>query len=48
MSISALASALESASEYNYSLLPTQSPLKLKVSSIYFCQTRYFQQSRNL
>ena len=25
-----------------------KSPLQLKVSSIYFCQTRYFQQSRNL
>ena len=24
------------------------SPLKLKVSSTYFCQIRYFQQSRNL
>ena len=39
-----LASALESAYEYNYSLFLQYE----SVSSIYFYHTHYFQQSRNL
>ena len=42
-------SALASAFEYRYSLLHSKVERHSKVeSSLYFCQTRYFHQSRNL